>query len=238
MNFKFVAPLIAIASSAMLQAQQPDANTILEGARMAVVLNKLDEGITGNLTQGRRSFPVGLFLKGEDIQFQYAENNLWNVFHMHLGEDFRLFRIVGGKTTPFPPDQLVQPIAGTDLTYEDLALRFFYWPNPVLEGVENVNGEQCYRLRLQKPRGAPGRYETVYLWVHTKFGAFMRIRGHDARGGLVKEFQVQNVMQVAPGVWTLRRMQVATHDPATGRRVSISDVSFNPPKRVGPRGVR
>jgi hypothetical protein len=149
-----------------------------------------------------------------------------------------LFEIVDGKTKAFAPDRLVSPIAGTDLTYEDLALRFFYWPDPQLEGEENVGGQACYKIRIDKPRNAPGRYEVVYVWVHKKFGAFMRIRGHDKNGGLVKEFQVEDVMQVAKDLWTLRKMQVATHDPATGRRLSITDVTFDTPKKAGPRGLR
>src|SRR5690606_9492172 len=153
------------------------------GARLSATLTVLDEGLSGSLTRGSQKVPITLFLKGENIQFQYHEGGAWRVFHMLLSDDFRLSEIVNGKTLTFPPAKLVEPIAGTDLTYEDLALRFFYWPNPVLEGTENVKGELCYRLRLHKPRGQAGRYETVFVWIHTKHGAFMRIRGHDARGG-------------------------------------------------------
>ncbi|RYD33319.1 MAG: outer membrane lipoprotein-sorting protein [Verrucomicrobiaceae bacterium] len=158
---------------------------------------------------------------------------------MRIGEqNFNLFEIINGKTTEFPAEKIVQPIAGTDLTYEDLALRFFYWPNPKLEAEEDVGGQPCYKIRIDKPKGSSGRYEVVYVWVHRKFGAFMRIRGHDKNGGLVKEFQVEDVMKVADNVWTLRKMQVATHDPSSGRRVSITDVAFDTPKKAGIKGVR
>jgi hypothetical protein len=66
----------------------------------------------------------------------------------------------------------------------------------------------------------------------------MRIRGHDKSGGLVKQFEVEDIMKVADDVWTLRKMQVATHDPKTNRRVSITDMTFDAPKKVGPRGMR
>jgi hypothetical protein len=32
-------------------------------------------------------------------------------------------------------------------------------------------------------------------------------------------------------------MQVATHDPASGRRLSITDVTFDTPNKAGPRGL-
>jgi hypothetical protein len=67
----------------------------------------------------------------------------------------------------------------------------------------------------------------------------MRIRGHDKSGGLVKEFEVEDIMNIGENVWTLRKMQVATCDPNnSGRRLSITEVTFENPKKVMPRGVR
>lgn len=240
MNFKPTLLAALLLATHAAPAQQPDPKAILEGARMSATLTKLDDGLSGNIRQDGRKIPVTLYLKGKDIQFQFQENkDAWRVFHMRIGdENFNLFEMIDGKTVDFPPDKLVQPIAGTDLTYEDLALRFFYWPDPKLEATEDVGGQSCYKIRIDKPKGSPGRYEVVYVWVHTKFGAFMRIRGHDKSGGLVKEFQVEDIMQIAKDTWTLRKMQVATHDPATGRRTSITDVTFDTPNKAGPRGPR
>ena len=238
MIYRSLAAAVLMLSSAI--ASEPDARRILEGARMAATLTHLDDGLSGNLRRDGRKTPVVLFLKGKDIQFQFSENKgPWRIFHMRIGDEaFNLFEIEDGKTRNFPPDKLVAPIAGTDLTYEDLALRFFYWPNPKLEGREEVGGQPCFKLRIDKPKGTAGRYEVVYVWVHEKFGAFMKIRGHDKSGGLVKEFQVEDVMQIAKDVWTLRKMQVATHDPASGRRLSLTDVAFDTPNKAGPRGLR
>ena len=221
------------------RAQDPEAARILEGARMAATLTVLDEALEGKLLHKGRSTPLALFLKGNDIQFQFTENNQPKNFHMRLGEGrYDLLEITNGKTSPFPPARIIEPIAGTDLTYEDLSLRFFYWPGAILEGEERVKGEACHKIRLNKPNGEAGRYETVYVWVHTRFGAFMRIRGHDRSGGLLKEFEVEDVMQVAKDVWTLRKMRVSSHDPSTGRRSSITDVTFSSPKKAAPRRLR
>ncbi len=245
MNLKSFLPAAAFAfswiSGLSAQPLQPSAQQILEGARLAATLTKLDEGLTGNLQKKGGNIPITLFLKGKDIQFQFTENKgPWRVFHMRMADDsFNLFEIINGKTIEFPAEKIVQPIAGTDLTYEDLALRFFYWPNPTLVGTEDVSGQPCYKLRIDKPKGSSGRYEVVYVWVHTKFGAFMRIRGHDKNGGLVKEFQVEDVMKVTDNVWTLRKMQVATCDPTNGgKRTTITDVTFDTPKKARPKGIR
>lgn len=241
MKHRLITAITAFAvTTASALADAPDPRAIIEGARMAATLTRLDAPLEGNLSRGGKNTPIALFLKGQNIQFQYSENRKdWDVFHMRLGDDqFDLYRMVDGRQVNFPREQLVNPIAGTDLTYEDLSFRFFYWPNPRFEGEERVNGQACYKIRLDKPAGAPGRYEAVYVWVHKRFGAFMRIRGYDQNGGLVKEFQVQDVMQVSPDVWTLQQMQVATHNPANGRRQSITRVSFEQPQVAAPRGPR
>ena len=217
---------------------QPDPAHILEGARLAVALVELKDGLKGTLRKGRKRVPVTLFLKGENIQFQFSENKQpWRIFHMRFGaRETELFEFVNRKQIAFDHNKLVEPIAGSDLTYEDLAMSFFNWPNPKMIKVEKVAGQECFRIQVKKPKGAKGRYESVEVWVHVKFGAFMRVRGYDAKGGLLKEFQVEDVMQVEQNIWTLRKMQVSTHDPKNGRRLSISELTFDKPKDLKPRG--
>lgn len=243
MNFKLSLSFITVACLGMAAAQTevlPSPERILEGARMSATLTKLDDGLTGQLRKGRERTPVTLFLKGENIQFQFSEDKApWRIFHMRLADEkFQLFEIIKGKTRAFDRAKLIEPIAGTDLTYEDLALRFLYWPNPKLIKTEEISGQECYRLRIEKPDGVQGRYESVEVWVHVKYGAFMRIRGYDEDGTVIKEFQVEDVMKVDKDTWTLRKMQVSTHDPKNGRRISITDMTFDRPNKRKPRGMR
>lgn len=243
MNFKRIVTLVLFALCPWLMAQEEgvDPRAVLEGARMSATLTQLDEGLTGHLRSDGGKVPVTLFLKGEDIQFQFAEDGgSWQIFHMRIGDErFQLFEIVDGRTRRFDREKLVSPVAGTDLTYEDLAMRFFYWPDPELMGVEEIGGQECYKIRVRKPAQAEGRYEVVHVWVHTKFGAFMRICGYNAAGKLLKEFQVEDVMKVDDNIWTLRKMQVSTYNEESGRRSSITDLTFDKPnKRKALRGLR
>jgi len=226
---------IVIASP--LKAQAPDPNRILEGARLSAALVELDGGLQGNLTHNGKKTPITIFLKGKNIQFQFLEGKTWRVFHLRLNDDkYDLFEIIDGKTIDFPRNKLTESIAGTDLTYEDLALRFFYWPNPKLEAAQKVGLEDTWKLRLSKPAGAAGNYFAVYVWVHQKFGAFMKIHGHSKNGELLKEFQVEDVMKVSEKVWTLRKMQVATYKG--GRRSSITDMTLDKPNAGALKGLR
>ena len=45
-------------------------------------------------------------------------------------------------------------------------------------------------------------------------------------------------MKVSDNVWVLEKMQVATHDPKTNRRVSITDLIFKKPSGKVPKGLR
>lgn len=224
-------------SFAFLHAQEVDPDRILEGARLSAALTKLDTGLKGHLAQNGKKIPIEIFLKGKDIQFQFFENKAWRVFHLRLNDDHNdLFEIIDGKTVDFPRAKLTESIAGTDLTYEDLALRFFYWPNPKLEATEKVGTEDTYKLRLSKPADAAGNYFAVYLWVHTKFGAFMKIHGHAKNNDLLKEFLVEDVMKISDDIWTLRKMQVSSYKD--GRRTSITDMVLEKPAREALKGLR
>lgn len=225
----FISLLLAISTAtSALNAQAPDPDAILEGARMSAALTKLDDGLTGNLSHNGKKIPIIIFLKGKDIQFKFQENKEWRGFHLQLNDDeYDLFEIIDNKAVKFPPAKLTEAIAGTDLTYEDLALRFFYWPNPKYEATEKVGAEDTHKLRLNKPPGAAGNYFAVYVWAHTKFGAFMKIDGHAKNGEKLKEFQVEKVMPVADNVWTLQKMKVSTYK--NGRRASFTDMVLDKP---------
>ena len=212
-----------------------DAAAVIEAARMSASLQQSD--LNGSIRKDRTKTPLAMFLRGRDIQFQYQIGGKWQAFHMRLNdESCDLLEIVDGKTRVFDAKKLVQPVAGTDLNFEDLALRFFYWPNPQDEGEEKVNGQDCYKIRLNNP-GRSGNYALVYVWVNKKFGAFMRIRGHDRAGKLLKQFEVESVMSVGDGVYTLRKMKVDTMNDS-GRVAGSTYVEFEKPTKADPGGLR
>jgi hypothetical protein len=215
-------------------AQQPDAAAVIAQARISASLQQTD--LHGVIRKGPQKTVLSLFLRGKDIQF--ALQGGAQRFHMRLNDDnCELLEINAGKTVRFDRDKLVKPVSGTDLSYEDLTLRFFYWANPQFEGDERVNGQECWKIRLNNP-GHDGEYAVVYVWVHTKFGAFMRIRGHDRQGRMRKQFEVEEVMNVGDGVYTLRKMKVDSLDPAGGRVIGTTFLEFDRPKKADPGGLR
>lgn len=216
--------LLLVAHNAMADAA---ADRIVNGVRLASTLQQND--LNGTLRKNGKRTPIGLFLRGQNIQFQYQENKKWNVFHMRLKQnEFDLFEIVNGKNVSFPAKKLGQPIMNTDLTYEDLAFRFLYWPNAKIVGEEKIKLQPCHKIRLVNP-GKGGRYDIVYIWVHQKYNALMQVAGYDKSGKILKRFHVTELMKVKGGQ-TLKKMNVESYNQKSGKVSGITYLEFTKPK--------
>jgi hypothetical protein len=233
----FLAAAALFATVAPLHAQAPDPNRMIRNIRLSATLQDFD--LNGSIRGGGKKFPIGLAVREENMQFNLGNGER---FHIRLGDEKAdLFTVADdGKTTLFPNAKLIQPIAGTDVTYEDLTLRFLYWPNAKLEAEEKVNGADCFRIRLDNP-GKQGAFGVVYVWVHKKYGAFWQIRAHDRGGKPIKEFLVNDVMQLPGGKgYTVKSMRVNTLEDRGGefRTKSVTYLDFQSPKKrpaAGPK---
>ena len=223
---------VPLAPTALAQAK-PNVDDLLASARQSAALQKQD--LKGILRKGKRKIPIALFLNRQagNIQFQvFGAAQQWEKFHLRLKQDhFELFEINGGKTVRFPAAKLGQPIEGTDLTYEDLAMRFLYWKGGKVLGSQKVGVSDCWKIRLTNP-GTEGRYKFVDVAVHKKFGALMRVTGYDFKGHAIKKFEISEIMQV-DGVATLRVMRVDTIQPVSGKVIGLTRVEFDNPE--GPK---
>lgn len=226
----FISALTVILCISTVSAKaDPKADQIVQRVRLHTTLQNSD--LNGTLRKSGKRTPIGLFLRGDNIQFQFQKDKAWKVFHMQLKEKkFNLFNIVNGKNVPFPADKLGQPIMNTDLTYEDLAFRFLYWPNAKIVGEETIKLQKCYKIRLENP-GKGGRYGIVYLWVHKKYNALMQVQGYNKSGKLLKKFHVTELMKVKNGQ-TLKKMNVESYNPASGKVSGITYLEFKEPKPV------
>lgn len=229
------AAALLLASLAPLHAQQPDAEAMIRGIRLSATLQQMD--LDGNIRKdGRKDTPIQLFVRDNNMQFRLGNGER---FHIRMGDEkAELFSLDDkGATQRFPVSRLVEPIGGTDVTYEDLTLRFLYWNGAKLEGEEKIDGEDCYKVRLTNP-GKEGAFGSVYVWVHKKYGAFWRIKAYGRDSKPIKQFQVSEVMQVPGGKgYTIERMQISTLNE-NDRVASITNLQFKKPVAAGPKGPR
>ena len=237
MKTHFLSSLIFLSGILGVQAQLPNADDILETARYVATLNSTS--LNGKLRKDNKEVPIALFLiEGQGIEFQVLDGKVWKKFQLKLADDeYDLFEGVGSNIKRFDKKKVTQPVMGTDLTYEDLAMSFLYWPGGKVLGEENLGvGRDAWKVRLVNPK-AVGLYKTVDVWVHKKSGALMQINGYRADGKCVKVFKVTKIMNVGGGEYSLKTMKVQAYGE-DGRTTGITSLDFEKPKALEPQGLR
>lgn len=107
-------------------------------------------------------------------------------------------------------------VRGTSVTYEDLALSFLYWPNPIVVGEDTLHARSVWILQMNSPRSVSSRYGTVFLWIDKKSGALLRIVAFDRQRRCLKRFEVVS-WQAVHGHCLLKEMRIEECNPLTGK---------------------
>lgn len=213
------------------------AERILASTRYSTSM-QTQQDLHGFMSKNGKRTPVSLFLRNENIQFSYRVKGKDSRFHMRLNDDkYDLLEIVDGKTKTFSDSKLSQNINGTDVSYEDLSMRFLYWKDAKIEGEEKVNGQLCHKLRLINPSKTSGDYRIVYVWIHKKYGAMMKLVGYNSKGQPLKQFLVTDLMRIGKE-YTLRTMRVSTSDPKSNKVTGITYFEFKKAKKVQQKKTR
>ena len=211
-------------------ASAQDAEQIMQSVRQVTALQK-EQDLHGFLRKGRARTQLSLFLRGENIQF--ALDGGKERFHLRLTPETQELReIIGGKTKKFPAKKITQPIAKSDVSYEDLALKFLYWKNPRIAGEDTIKGQKCWRIHVANPE-KNGNYREVSVWVSKTQRALMRVIGYGPQPARrpLKQFEITNIMKVND-VYTVKTMKVSAFNEK-GKTSGITYLEFDKPKRAG-----
>ena len=186
----------------------PNGNDVLRLVRASESDQHRD--LTGRLRMstdaGTLLAPFKLLMRGGTITYQFA--NPPESLVLRLGEKgSKLERISGsGKTQNIAGAKLDGPVRGTDITYEDLALKFLYWRNARVTGQDSVMTRTCWIVQAQPASKDESQYDMVRLWVD-KSGGLLKAECY-AHGALVKRFQVRNVQHSKVGGYVLKTLRV------------------------------
>lgn len=202
--------VLVILCTAIAVRADDDARAILEAARVNPLGNPIS--LSARLRAGTTSVPFEIRVR--DGKVVYAFENPEQEILLGLGEDAAtLEERRGGRTAPVAPARFDESVRGGLLTYEDLALRFLYWPNPKLVGEESIRSFKAYKIEIPAPRGQ-SQYGVVRVWISRDNGAILRMEGYDSSGRLAKRFEVVSAQKL-DGQWMLRQMRVERIDPET-----------------------
>jgi hypothetical protein len=193
----------------------PSAKDILASVRMMEARQQID--LQGQLRQENVVVPFHLVQNGPLIRYSFTNPD--EVLQLRLGENSsRLDLVTGRDAEQFSASKLKQKIRGTNVTYEDLAFKFLYWPTARVLGEENVRTRNCWKLQLRAP-SRESQYSNVLLWIDKASGALMRMEGYDWNAQLAKRFEVVSAQKIE-GRWFLKQMRVEELQPGTNHVLS------------------
>lgn len=196
-------------------APAPSAAEILRLVRYSQSANEQDfEGAIRDRRVSLKAIPLKLTMSEKEVRFVFYEDDSRRnkadqiLILTLLNNRYKLEEIRAGERADLAPERFAERVRGTDITYEDLAMRFLYWPDPRLTGDERAKGGMAWRIRCTNPV-ADGAYKTVDVWVSQESGALVKMVGYNEAGEAVKQFEVDKV-QRHEGAWVLRKMIVRT----------------------------
>ena len=190
----------------------PSAQEILASVRMLETRQQMD--LHGQLRDNETVIPFRLIQTGPIIRYSFS--NPAEELQLRLGENSsRLDVVTDTGTETLAASKLDQKIRGTGVTYEDLALKFLYWPNARVLGQENIRTRTCWKLQLRAP-SRQSQYSNVLLWVDKTSGALMRLEGFDWNDQLSKRFEVVSAQKI-DNRWFLKQMRIEELEPGTNK---------------------
>jgi hypothetical protein len=188
----------------------PSAKEILESVRMRQTQQQID--LQGQLRQNQIVVPFHLIQSGAVVRYIFSDPE--EALQLQLGEDdSRLDELSRNGVEKVTPAQFDHKIRGTDVTYEDLSLKFLYWPDASVVGTENIRTRNCWKVQLRAP-SRQSQYASILLWVDKASGALMRMEGYDASGRLAKRFEVVSAQKI-DNRWFLKQMRIEQLQPGT-----------------------
>jgi len=211
MRTKTALLFFAVALSA-IAAAPPSAKEILESVRLRQA--QQEHELQGQLREDATVVPFRFVQTGPVIRYSFTKPD--EALQLRLGEnESRLEEVTGGGVEKISPAQFDRKIRGTAVTYEDLSLRFLYWPDAKVIGDDTIQMVDCWRLELRAP-ARQSQYGTVRLWVQKDGPAIMKVEGYDTSGKLAKRFTVVSGQKIE-GRWFLKQMRIEAFDVATGK---------------------
>src|SRR5260370_1233268 len=173
-------------------APPPSAREILDSVRLLESRQQID--LDGQLRQDEKVIPFHLAQTGPLIRYSFSDPE--EVLQLRLGENgSRLDLVTDTGSETFRAEKLNEKIRGTGISYEDLALKFLYWPNARVLGDETVRTRSCWKLQLHAP-SRDSQYSNVFLWIDKVSDALMRMEGYDWNGQLAKRFEVFSAQNI------------------------------------------
>lgn len=194
----------------------PTGDEILRLVRMSQALQDL-KNLQGKLRNDDtgQEFPFDLTMADNVIRFVFPDPPK-EIINLDLNDNStKLTRVTSAGKVEMPLSLYGEGVRQTAINFEDLSMRFLYWPNAKIVGEESISFQKCWIVRVQNPDNR-GPYRLVDVWVHKDSGAMMQMRAYNGMGKLMKEFKVRKG-QKYKGAYILKQMRVESYNTDTNK---------------------
>ncbi|MFK5922710.1 MAG: outer membrane lipoprotein-sorting protein [Verrucomicrobiota bacterium] len=181
---------------------------------------KVNRSFKGQLRHDKKKIPFLLTLKPDSIMFQFSSP--YQMIELTTKNDQLVLKEsfgAEGKLKVVKSEWYRQRIRGTDVTFDDISMRFLYWPKAKILKEEKLLRRDAWLVQVMNPSGL-GDYGSAWVWVDKGSGSMLRMEGFEPKKGKkIKTFRVQSVKKMGD-IWMVDQMLIETLNPATGKRVS------------------
>jgi hypothetical protein len=190
--------------------ERPPAQEILRSVRLSQTGQRAT--LKGQLRTGPKTVPFRLSLSGPIARYEFSDPA--ETIVLNLGEkESRLSEVTKEGAERVTGRKFAESVRGTDISYEDLSLRFLYWQNAAVEDEQSILLRKCWVVRVAPPANSDSQYSRVTLWVDKESGALMQAEAFDRAGKFARRFKVISGQKI-DGAWYLKQMRIEA--PASG----------------------
>jgi len=167
----------------------------------------------------------------QDRFIRFAFDKPAQIIQLDIKDSSYLLReAIGGQEKLIPFTRFAEPIRNSEIWYEDLAMRYLYWPKPTLEGEQKIKTRLCWKLRVYNPTNL-GPYHCVEIWVDKGSGGLMKMQGYDYDGKMIKRSTVLGGHKLEDGTWVLKEMRIESFKPGASSPYAKSYLEIDKPKK-------
>jgi len=196
-------------------ADTPSAREILASVRAAQTAQ--EQTVLGRLRTGGKSIPFRLVADQGTLRWEFSDPK--QTIQLRLLEtESRLEEIAGGAAKRVSTARYDDRVRGSDISYEDLAMKFLYWPKAAVEGEATMILRKCWIIRVEPAAKNTSQYSRARLWIDKESGALMQAEAFGPDGQIARRFKVISPQRI-DGVWLLKQMRIEAMEP-TGAKPS------------------
>jgi hypothetical protein len=201
--------------------EKPDAREILKTVRAAQTAQQ--QTLNGRLRGGWKSIPFKLTMADNTVRWEFSDPP--QTLQLRLGEKDSQFEEIGkAGAQRIAPARFDDKVRESDISYEDLAMRFLYWPNATVEGDATMLMNKCWIVRVEAPSKTSSQYGSVKLWITQNGGALLQAEAYGHDGKLARRFKVISGQSLGDGLWMLKQMRIEQMTGGTDKTPSYLEM--------------